>query len=448
MVTRFLEDRLGLFTWLRSLGGTVRPPRESGILHALGFATLAVLALVVVTGIGLAFHYVPSADHAYDSIRVLERDVASGALIRALHYQGTSVLVILAFLDLLVWFFLGLYKRPREFAWIFGILVFALIVGAAFTGYLLPWDQNAWFATKVRLGILASAPGVGEELRRVLQGGAELGPQSLMRFFTLHTMVVPLVLGLVLVMRGRILRRHGMAPSGLRVDEAGTPEGPFPSRTTWRKILLGLLAVGACFGLAWNLETPLEAIADAADPAYQPRPEWYFFGPFELLKYFGSGYEAVGSFWIPNTLVAVLVLLPFLDRNPERRLRKRPICAVAGVVFLLALTLLTVKGSLDKPTHYLTPAHPLHATPELRLGYDLTRKEGCFSCHEWNAPSGTTYGREAKDGGPLEDKDFDPEDLAEILLDPPEDMPEFSHLSESERIAIGRYIQSLQPTDG
>lgn len=440
----FLEDRIGLFSWFRSLGGTVRPPQQSSILQALGFATLAVLGLVVVTGIGLSFHYVPSADHAFDSIRALERDVQGGALLRALHFQGHSVLVVLAFLDLLVWFFLGLYKRPREFAWIAGILFFALLVFASFTGYLLPWDQNAWFATKVRLGILGSAPGLGDPLRQTLQGGAELGPQSLARFFTLHTMVVPLGLLIVLALRGRVMAKHGMSPSGIRVDATPTPEGPFPSRTTWRKAFLGILAVALCFGLAIKFTTPLEAIADPADPAYQPRPEWYFYGPFELLKYFPSGYESIGSFWLPNALLGALVLLPFVDRNKERALRKRPLCIFAGLVFLAALGFLTVKGSLDKPTHYATPQHPLHADETLRLGYDLTRKEGCFSCHTWTDANGTVFGQSEKDATPLEESGYDePDDVAELLLEPPDEMPAYPHLSEAERLAIGVYLKSL-----
>ncbi|MCB9881681.1 MAG: cytochrome b N-terminal domain-containing protein [Planctomycetes bacterium] len=443
----FLEHRLGLFSWLRELGGTSRPPRQASFLQGLGFATLCVLALVIVTGIGLSFHYVPSADHAYDSIRVLERDVTGGALMRALHYQGTSVLVVLAFLDLCVWFFLGLYKRPREFAWIFGIALFALIVGGAFTGYLLPWDQNAWFATKVRLGILASAPELGPRIRDILQGGSELGSMSLGRFFTLHTMVVPLLIGLVVVMRGRVMRRHGMSPIGLRVDERATLQGPFPSRTTWSKAFLGMLAIAACFVIADRWPAELEAIADPADSNYQPRPEWYFFGPFELLKFFKGGTEAIGAFWLPNALLVVLVLLPFFDRNPERRLRKRPICLIAGALFLVTIGTLTWKGSQDKPTHYKTPAHPLHATAEMRLGYDLTRKEGCFSCHEWNAPDGIAYGHEDKDAPPMQDIEYDPEDLAELLLEPPEEMPAYPHLSESQRVAVGKYVESLRSKD-
>lgn len=443
----FLEHRLGVFSWLRELGGTSRPPRETSFLLGLGFATLCVLALVVVTGIGMSFHYVASADHAYDSIRVLERDVAGGALLRALHYQGTSVLVVVAFLDLLAWFFFGLYKRPREFAWIFGLLLFALVVGAAFTGYLLPWDQNAWFATKVRLGILASAPELGPHIRDFLQGGSELGPVSLTRFFTLHTMVVPLLIGIVVLMRSRTMRRHGMPPVGLRVDVAGTPQGPFPSRTTWTKALLGIMAVAACFVIATRWPAELEAIADPADANYQPRPEWYFFGPFELLKYFKSGYEAIGSFWIPNALLALLMLLPFIDRNPERRLAKRPLAVVAGIGFLAVLGTLTYLGSQDKPSHYKTPQHALHASDELRLGYDLTRKEGCFSCHTWKAPDGVVYGKEDKDAPPFDDVDYEPEDLAELLLEPPEDMPAYPHLDEAQRIAIGRYCETLRKKD-
>ena len=182
----FLEDRLGLVTIWRESMSQKRPPKGIGYLRTLGFAAATVLVLQILSGVGLSFHYVPATDLAYDSIRAMEQDVPWGRLVRALHHFGASALVILLFLHLCRVFFTGAYKRPREFTWLTGVGLLLVVLGFGFTGYLLPWDQKAYFATKVGTEIAGKAPLLGEQVKLALNGGEDVGAPTLTRFYVIH----------------------------------------------------------------------------------------------------------------------------------------------------------------------------------------------------------------------------------------------------------------------
>ncbi len=444
---RWLESRLGVGEFVRKVATEKRPPATTGWLHTIGYAALSLFLLQAITGIALGFFYVPAADHAYDSIRVLEHDVEGGALLRAVHHWGASAMIVLVFVHAIRVFFQGAYKRPREFTWLAGLGLFGAVVGLGFTGYLLPWDQKAYFATKVGVNIAGSAPEIGPYLKTALYGAQDIGPSTLNRFFALHVLVLPAVLVLLLVVHMQQIQRHGIAPTGCRVDDPGTPGRPYHPYHTWKEAIVAIAAVATVIALAWRLGAPLEAEADGADLAYVPRPDWYFFAPFELLKWFKGENEVIATMGIPAALGTILVLLPFVDRNKERRITKRPIALVCGTTFLLGVIGLTVKGALDKPEQYATPPHPLFAPAEIRLGYDTMRHEGCFSCHTINV-DGKTFGQNSLDANgeileapSLNEVDYEPEDLAEFLGDTGmDDMPSFPHLSSAERLAIGKYL--------
>ncbi|MAE77257.1 MAG: quinol:cytochrome C oxidoreductase [Planctomycetes bacterium] len=442
----WLESRLGLGEILRKTATGKITPRSTGWLHTLGYAALSVLLLQGISGVALAFFYVPAADHAYDSIRFLERDVAQGKLLRALHHWGASVMVVLVALHALRVFFQGGYKAPRELTWLAGLGLLGVTLGFAFTGYLLPWDQKAYFATKVGVNIAGQTPAIGEHLQGVLYGGAGIGPQTLNRFFALHVLVLPAALIGLLVLHLYLIQRHGIAPTRTRTDDAGEPGKPYHPYHTLKEALVAILAVGLVFFLAWRVGAGLEAEADPADLDYDPRPDWYFYAPFQLLKLFKGENEVIGAFWIPAGLGALLALLPFLDRNKERVARKRPIAVACGILFALATIGLTVVGMTDRPTHFATPPHPLGATKQLREGYDLVRRGRCFSCHQV-VIDGVTYGQlgEHDEAPPLQETEYEPEDLADFLEDTGMDnMPSFPLFSAAQRLAIGRYLQALR----
>jgi ubiquinol-cytochrome c reductase cytochrome b subunit len=172
-------------------------PGGSRWAAAFGSLLLFAFALQVVTGVLLSMNYAPSVDSAWPSVQFIQEEVPLGAFIRALHHWGSSAMVILLLLHLLQVFVWGAYKKPRELTWMVGVLLLCCTLGLAFTGYLLPWDQKAFWATKVGLGIASTTPVIGDGLRTLLQGGPQMGNVTLTRFFSIHTYVLP---GLVILL--------------------------------------------------------------------------------------------------------------------------------------------------------------------------------------------------------------------------------------------------------
>jgi len=167
-------------------------------LYTLGSATLFVAINQIVTGILLSIYYVPSPQDAYASVQYITTGVSAGWLIRGLHHWGASAMVVLAVLHMLRVIFHGAYKYPREITWFTGVLLLLVVFGFGFTGYLLPWDQKAYWATTVGTRIIAVVPGIGDWLLRVARGGDELSAVTLTRFFGTHVWVLPALLLLLL----------------------------------------------------------------------------------------------------------------------------------------------------------------------------------------------------------------------------------------------------------
>jgi quinol-cytochrome oxidoreductase complex cytochrome b subunit len=167
-------------------------------LYTLGSATLFVAFNQIVTGILLTIYYVPTPDHAYDSVQYITTQVPAGWFIRGLHHYGASAMVVLAVLHMIRVIFLGSYKFPREITWFTGVFLLLVTVGFGFTGYLLPWDQKAFWATTVGTRIAGTAPGVGESVLRIMRGGEELSAVTLARFYGVHVWVLPAALILLL----------------------------------------------------------------------------------------------------------------------------------------------------------------------------------------------------------------------------------------------------------
>jgi len=166
--------------------------------YTLGSATLFLAINQAVTGILLTIYYVPTPDHAYDSVQYITTQVAMGWLIRGLHHWGASAMVVIVVLHMLRVIFYGAYKYPREVTWMTGVLLLLIVVGFGFTGYLLPWDQKAFWATTVGTRIAGTPPIVGDYLLRIMRGGPELSAVTLARFFGTHIWVLPAALMLLI----------------------------------------------------------------------------------------------------------------------------------------------------------------------------------------------------------------------------------------------------------
>lgn len=302
--------------------------------YVFGSALAFLFGLQAVTGMLLSIYYVPSADHAHASVAFMQKAVSGGAMFRGLHAYGASAMIILLVAHIAQTFFTGAYKQKRELVWVVGGLLLLLILAFAFTGYLLPWDQEAYFATKVGVSIAGEVPVVGPTQRRIMLGGNDLTSLTLSRFFTLHVLLLPLLLGLLIVVHVYLFRRAGAAgPTHNRNDRR--VDRFFP-----KQLLKDSIAALFIFGVLLALAKFLPArFGPEADPTsnFLARPPWYFLPLFELLKFFPGKLSLIPTVLLPSALFALIFLLPFFDRKAERNPLRRPI-ATAVFVFILVGT--------------------------------------------------------------------------------------------------------------
>lgn len=208
-IGNWLDERLG---W-RSVWDAIflRQIPKVNWLYTLGSATLFVALNQLITGILLTIYYVPTPDHAYDSVVYITTQVPAGWLIRGLHHWGASAMVVLAVLHMIRVILYGAYKYPREVTWFSGVALLLVTLGFGFTGYLLPWDQKAFWATTVGTEIAGVAPIIGQTALRILRGGPELSAVTLARFFGVHVWILPASLILILLLHLYLVIRHGIS---------------------------------------------------------------------------------------------------------------------------------------------------------------------------------------------------------------------------------------------
>ena len=343
-INDWLDSRTGYRAARRVMLDEPLPP-GTGWLFTLGSVLLALVSIQLLTGAFLTLYYAPTPDHAYDSVRYIT-GLGAGRLVRGLHHYGASFLVVAMVLHMLRVVAFGSYKSPRELTWLSGLALLGLVLAFSLTGYLLPWDQRAYWATVVTINIAKLAPVGGELVAGALQGGASIGALTLVRWYSAHVIFLPAALVLIVVGHLVLMRRNGISGPVRRREGAGTPF--YPGHAS-RDATVVLVVVAALAGLAWYGVPPLEAPADPTDATFVPRPEWYFLGLFQLLKYFPGKWEVVGAVILPTLVAMFLALLPWIDRGPERDPRRRRLVmslVTAGVVSVVVLTTL---GWRDRP---------------------------------------------------------------------------------------------------
>ena len=398
-LTRWIDERVDLATIRRNLIDR-EVPGDLTWWHTLGSATLTVFAVQIVTGVALAMYYAPSPDHAYDSIRYLERSVASGALVRGIHHWGASAMIILVVAHMIRVFTMGAYKYPREINWLLGVVLLMVVFGFGFTGYLLPWDQKAYWATQVGTNIAGTTPMLGAIVVKVLRGGNQLGAATLARFFALHVLVLPLLLGAVVLLHLTLVIRQGIAPRTDVLEKDAPSRTDDPDYATYYKkryssskhagvrfwpdivakdLMVGAVVVIMLIVLAKFAGSGLEAPADPTDTSYAPRPEWYFLPFFQLLKLVPGSMESVVAVGVPAALFIVLLLLPFFDRRSTRALLHRPVAAFALVGILGSSGFLLGESMRDLTPNAPEVGRPLSSAE--RSGRALFKRQQCGSCH-------------------------------------------------------------------
>lgn len=341
----WLDLRLGWWGFVRKNLDEPMPPGV-GWWQTLGNLLLTLLMFQFLTGFALAMFYTPSPDHAHESVKHITYNVPLGSFVRGLHVWGSTVIVIAVVLHTLRVFFWGSYKKPRELTWLVGVFIFQVILGFSFTGYLLPWDQKAFWATVVGTRIAATVPFVGDELLVLIRGGEDVGALTLTRFYAIHVMLLPALLIGLMGLHLYLVRRHHIA--GPVVPQKGPPV-PFYPVQLFKDAIVLLVGVGLVVYLAIAFPPALEAIADPTGTDFAPRPEWYFLGLYELLKIMPAGYEVLATVVIPGAVSIGMILLPWLDRSPSRHPARRQWIIFTGIAVILMIGLMTLKGILETP---------------------------------------------------------------------------------------------------
>jgi len=323
------------------------------IWYYLGGVSLFLFGIQIVTGILLLLYYQPGAATAFESVKFIVSKVAFGWLIREVHAWSANLFIFFAFLHMFTVFFAKAYRRPREITWFSGIFLLILGLGFGFSGYLLPWNELAFFATKVGSDIAGEIPLVGDFLLRLVRGGDEVSGATLTRFYGIHIAVLPAIFTLILGVHLALVQIQGMSipPELERIPEEHRRYMPFFPNFAMRDALLWLIVLNIIALLAvffpWELGTKADPLAPA--PA-GIRPEWYFMFMFQTLRLIPGK-----VLFIEGELFGILIfglgtlfwfLVPFLDRRAAKGERSL-FWTVLGVVLIVYMVMMTLWGYLS-----------------------------------------------------------------------------------------------------
>jgi quinol-cytochrome oxidoreductase complex cytochrome b subunit len=349
-VYRWLDERVSLRALVELARHKTVPSHRYTVLYYFGGMTLFFFIVQVLTGILLMLYYRPSSAEAFESVGFIMTTVPFGWLIRSIHSWSANLMVFFAFVHLATVFFMKAYRPPREITWISGTLLLFLALGFGFSGYLLPWNKLAFFATRVGTDIAGAVPLVGPALLRFLRGGDQVTGGTLSRFYGWHVAILPALATALLVVHLLLVQLQGMSvPPGQEAAAKKRRPMKFLPDFLLRDLFGWMLALAVLATLAALFPWELGEKADPFAPAFKDiRPEWYFMFMFQTLKLVPGGeiagieYEAI-PILLFGAAGAVLLLVPFLDRGLLRRGRS-PLFTAAGVVALAYIVGMTVWG--------------------------------------------------------------------------------------------------------
>ena len=383
-VVTWLDHRTGVETAIRNFLYE-EIPASSGWHQVFGSVAIFLFLVQSFTGALLAFNYAPTPGDAYNSLRYILTELTGGRLIRGLHHWGASMMIAVVVLHMAQVFLWGAYKKPREATWIAGVVLLLVTLAYGLTGYLLPWDNRAYWGTVVSTQIAAKAPVIGPYFSRLLGGESAVGVVTFARFYGLHVLLLPPATMLLIALHVYLVRKHGVAPAP---GDESRPRRRFYPEQVFRDTVAIFVAFVVLFTLAVAARVPLERLADPTDTSYIPRPEWYFLFLFQTLKFFEGPLEVVGSIVLPGLAVLALILVPFLDRGRIERVTRRAVAA--GVLLLAALgwagltaaaVVTTPKTDSATQIDFSAATDWMELSPEELAGLGYFRREHCEGCH-------------------------------------------------------------------
>jgi quinol-cytochrome oxidoreductase complex cytochrome b subunit len=368
------------------------PEEALTFTRTCGLGGMAVVLLVLLAGTGalLLLSYEPSAERAYGSVQSLRDDTAVGGFVRNIHFWAANSLVLVAVLHLLRVFYTGAFHAPRRFNWVIGLLLLALVLASNFTGYLLPWDQLAFWAVTIGTGMLEYVPLVGPTLETALRGGPEVGPKTLAIFFVLHIAILPIVGAILAAFHFWLVRKAG----GVILPRPPGPE-PAPRPTmvptspnlVFRELVVALVLIAGVLLTAAVFDAPLLA---QANPGMSPNPAkapWYFMGIQELLVHL---HPAFAVLVVPLVVVSILAFLPYLNYGEapsglwlHSANGRRTVLAAAGTALIaVPAAILTTEYVLSLPK-LLPFLPPVVSTGLLPTGVLALLVVGFFGLARW-----------------------------------------------------------------
>ena len=305
-VGNWLDNRTGIRRlWKAALFEPV--PGGARWRYVWGSTLTFALFVQMVTGIVLWAAYSPSSQSAWESVFYIQERMTGGSLLRGIHHYTAQVMTVLLVLHLMQVVIDGAYRAPREVNFWFGVCLLLLVAGFSLTGYLLPWDQKGYWATKVATGLAGIIPFFGESIQRVIVGGSDYGHHTLTRFFALHAGVLPALTILLLIGHIYLFRRHGLTPKKPYKKPEG---GMFWPDQVWRDVVAcGAVLLTVLVLVFWHGGAPLTAPADPSE-RYPARPDWYFLFLFEFLKYFKGSAVILGGLIVPGIVLLIIFAVP------------------------------------------------------------------------------------------------------------------------------------------
>jgi len=349
-----------LFDWLRvrvpieaaiAFAGSKKVPHYKGsVWYYFGGVSLFLFIIQVVTGILLMMYYQPGAQTAYESVRLIVVHVKFGWLVRSIHTWSANLLIVAVCIHMFSVYFTKAFRQPRELTWLTGLVLLALCMVFGFSGYLLPWNTLAYFATKVGTAIAGVTPGIGRPIMEILRGGKDVGAETLTRFFGLHVAIMPAVFTAVLSVHLMLVQVQGMHEphSWEKLPPSQKRYMPFFPNFILRDVLLWLIVLNllAILAVMFPWELGYKADPGLAAPA-GIRPEWYFLFMYQALKYFPGKMFGIDGDVIGILLFGVAgllwLLVPLWDARLPQGIRNR-VLNYAGILMIIGIIILTVIG--------------------------------------------------------------------------------------------------------
>lgn len=349
-IKRWFEERFDMKQVKGAFDKQLRKPLPGHInwFYTLGSMALFFFASQVLTGILLLIYYRPTINEAFESVKYIMTTPYMGWLYRQLHAWGGNLMIIVVFLHMIRTFVVGSYKKPRELTWISGVILLFLTMTFGFTGYLLPWNQLAYWATTVGTEVAGAIPVIGDSIKTLLRGGDAVGSETLSRFFVIHVIILPWIMTFFVFFHLFLVRYFGISPVTPVGSDETIKEGegvPFYPNHVLKETIVFLFLLGVMITL--SILMPFE-LGEKADPLQTPhaiKPEWYFLPMYQLLKYFP---KMIGILFIVILAPIVLLFWPFFDRSKARRPLRRPISMGVGICALLTILVLGVLGHLSE----------------------------------------------------------------------------------------------------